>query len=291
MDDIIATWSFGLVLALTCAAICTIYEVVFTADRTVIARARGVRFGTVTSFGATVAGVLSLAIVRAIGIPPLLDIDLIQLAGEPGSWTRYLLLLPLALIPQFVGDIAFYWGHRIMHAVPFLWHFHKTHHAIENLNAANSYVHWTEGFIKLPLNYIPLALLVQWTYSEIMLVTLIYGSFWAAFIHSKIDTDLGAFGRFFVSPRFHRTHHSRDARHFDKNFAGNFSVIDVIFGTACFPSKGEKLTTGVSDKVEATTATQYLLSSLRDRPDNPSAKSTVIASTLTATFERAISPK
>lgn len=52
----------------------------------------------------------------------------------PDSINFYLLPLQAALYP-LVTDFWFYWYHRLMHDVPFLWSFHRTHHLTKHPNA------------------------------------------------------------------------------------------------------------------------------------------------------------
>ena len=51
------------------------------------------------------------------------------------------------------------------------------------------------------------------------------------FNHSNIRTDLGMLRYVMVTPQSHRIHHSRDPRHFEKNFGGILSIWDHLFGT------------------------------------------------------------
>src|SRR4051794_6902893 len=47
--------------------------------------------------------------------------------GEAPIWARILGGL-------VIGEIGFYWGHRLMHEVPFLWRFHAIHHSAERVD-------------------------------------------------------------------------------------------------------------------------------------------------------------
>ena len=49
------------------------------------------------------------------------------------------------------------------------------------------------------------------------------------------------------SPQFHRIHHSSQRQHYDRNFAGLFTVFDAIFRTAYVPARGEYPSTGLED--------------------------------------------
>jgi len=55
------------------------------------------------------------------------------------------------------------------------------------------------------------------------------------FVHANIRLRYGRLLRWMVtSPEFHHWHHSADASHFNKNFAGSFPFVDKIFGTLHF---------------------------------------------------------
>jgi len=54
-------------------------------------------------------------------------------------------------------------------------------------------------------------------------------------LHANLALRLGPLGYIFVSPAFHRWHHTAEEMGLDKNFAGLFAVFDYLFGTAYLP--------------------------------------------------------
>ncbi len=135
-----------------------------------------------------------------------------------------------------LADFSSYWIHRLQHASRFMWAFHSTHHAQEQLNfATTSRFHPVDHFISNSLSFVVLimlgASLKSWLpfylASESITNTL----------HSRITWRLGALSRVFVTPRFHTPwfhsfHHSTDPRHYNQNFGAFLSIWDHIFGTA-----------------------------------------------------------
>jgi sterol desaturase/sphingolipid hydroxylase (fatty acid hydroxylase superfamily) len=260
-DAVLQHWSGLIATFVACAAVCSAIEFLSAAERrSVFSRLRGAFFWSICLVGIALGVVASQEALRAIGIHPLISLDL----SEGGWLFRPLLLVPLALLPALILDVAYYWCHRLQHAIPFLWRFHAVHHAIEELNGTNCYHHWSEGLVRPVLILLPLALLIQLKVPEVAVISLLTNAFWGYFIHVKTNISFGPLDRLFVSPAFHRVHHSRDARHYDKNFAGVFSALDVAFGTAHFPTKDERIKTGLNEKHEASTLGEYLIA-LRDR--------------------------
>ncbi|KAM3489154.1 hypothetical protein MY3957_007554 [Beauveria namnaoensis] len=75
------------------------------------------------------------SLLAAITFRPAILILLAYRSGlNPESLNLYLLPLQVALYP-IVTDFWFYWYHRLMHEVPFLWKFHRTHHLTKHPNA------------------------------------------------------------------------------------------------------------------------------------------------------------
>lgn len=75
------------------------------------------------------------SLLAAIVFRPMVLIFLSYRADlTPDSINFYLLPLQAALYP-IVTDFWFYWYHRLMHDVPFLWKFHRTHHLTKHPNA------------------------------------------------------------------------------------------------------------------------------------------------------------
>ena len=54
----------------------------------------------------------------------------------PSSVHAAVAALPIwarALAALIVGEIGFYWGHRLSHEIPLLWRFHAVHHSAEQI--------------------------------------------------------------------------------------------------------------------------------------------------------------
>ena len=66
-------------------------------------------------------------------------------------------------------------------------------------------------------------------------------------IHSPTRANFGPLRALFVDNRFHRIHHSLEERHFDKNFGAFTTLWDRLFGTACFPERGEWPAVGLAE--------------------------------------------
>ncbi|MEM7263471.1 MAG: sterol desaturase family protein [Planctomycetota bacterium] len=78
--------------------------------------------------------------------------ELELLAAQPG-WLQFVVF--------FLFKDLLEWGvHNLLHRVPLLWHFHKLHHSIEELDwIGNFRFHWMEVVIYKSLTYLPLVIL------------------------------------------------------------------------------------------------------------------------------------
>jgi sterol desaturase/sphingolipid hydroxylase (fatty acid hydroxylase superfamily) len=214
-------------------------------------RIRGVIFWSIFLAAFSVALITARWLIDQAGIKPLCTINLTSVGGHFGA------ALLLSFVPFFILDGCYYWFHRLQHTVPLLWRFHSVHHSIEELNATNCHHHWTEGLLRVLFIMVPLILLIDLRVPEIPVLTAILGV-WGQFVHSNARITLGPLEQVFVSPVFHRVHHSLDARHHNKNFASFFPIFDAVFGTAYFPKPDEVTRTGLLDKREPTTMRRYL---------------------------------
>jgi sterol desaturase/sphingolipid hydroxylase (fatty acid hydroxylase superfamily) len=132
-------------------------------------------------------------------------------------------------------DLITYWAHRSFHTFPFLWRFHSLHHSAK-------YVRWSTTGRVHPLNelanymvtVLPLAL-IGFPVNAVMPATPIVILF-ALFAHTQLNVSFGPLSSIFVSPRFHRWHHTHSHEGGNKNFANVFSLWDRLFGTYYLPA-------------------------------------------------------
>jgi sterol desaturase/sphingolipid hydroxylase (fatty acid hydroxylase superfamily) len=152
---------------------------------------------------------------------PFLQMNLLNYMSPPMQ------MVAMILTSDFVG----YWNHRWRHSSSFIWAFHTVHHSQKTLTVATTYRFHIldETFLRLWL-FIPFQILG--TTISIWL-TLDFIMAWVFLVqHSEWDWSYGWLGRVFVSPVFHRKHHSTDDRLQNKNFSMLFSFWDDLFGTA-----------------------------------------------------------
>lgn len=130
-------------------------------------------------------------------------------------------------------DLVVYLQHRLFHAVPFLWRFHKAHHADNDFDVSTGLRFHTVSMVlsmgvkmsaAVLLGASPLAVLISETALNLT----------AMFNHANIRMSvvLDRFLRWFVvTPDMHRVHHSIDPVEMSKNFGFNFPWWDRILGT------------------------------------------------------------
>lgn len=220
-------------------------------------RLRSLVFWALHIIGSVCVLVPASAVLNRLGLRQLFAFDFSHATESHSIGLVIAGYVLLPLLPVLIFDFFGYWYHRLQHAVPFLWRFHSVHHAIEDLNGTNCYHHPLEELLRFPFVMLPLALLIRLDVPTVA----IYTAFFAIsdqLIHINADVTLGPFYRVFVSPRFHRIHHSVSPQHRDRNFATRFPIWDVLFGTAYWP-KDEKITTGIDDRYATETVREFLL--------------------------------
>ncbi len=145
------------------------------------------------------------------------------------------------LVSLLALDFVRFLQHAMLHRVPMLWRFHRSHHTDKSVDFSTTWrfhpfemVYTTAAyFITLMLFGIPAYVIVMNT-----LIT----HFSGFFTHSNIaipepvDRVLRAA---FVTPDMHRVHHSAETREMGSNFGNLLSIWDRLFGTyVAQPRKG-----------------------------------------------------
>ena len=128
-------------------------------------------------------------------------------------------------------DLVIYLQHRVYHAVPLLWRFHRMHHADVEFDVSTGIRFHPlsvllSGLIKLAavvaIGVSPVAVLVF----EVLLNAT------SLFNHSNLRipaTVDGVLRWFLVTPDMHRVHHSSDVNETNRNFGFNFPWWDRLF--------------------------------------------------------------
>lgn len=190
----------------------------------------------------TVTGMTLYPIARYIApnVPlNILGLNMQQL-GVPGAVATVVIYLVLF-------DFFYYWFHRLQHASPFMWRYHRYHHSDPNTTVTTATRHhWLEEVMRYFLMTIPLVVLVG--HPEVVFPWLgIAIGVDGLFIHWNTRLRLGFLNGVVVGPQYHRLHHSIQPVHINKNFSVMFPLWDRIFGTQCLPQGHEFPDTGVSE--------------------------------------------
>ena len=142
------------------------------------------------------------------------------------GWAEFILSI-------IVLDFFDYLWHRANHRVPFLWRFHKAHHADNDMDVLTA-LRFHPG--ELLLSMLTKATWVviwgpsafAWFLFEVLV------SLSAQMHHGNYDLPDGlekVLARVLVTPRFHATHHLVDRAYGDRNFSTIFSFWDPLFGS------------------------------------------------------------
>ncbi len=187
-------------------------------------------FSRAAAFCSVVAAGLALAITRRpVGAP--------WFRGQPIA----LQIIEVLVISDFAG----YWIHRAFHRRP-LWRIHAVHHSSERLDwMSAARVHPLNELITRVLQLVPL--IVAGFDPRVVAAAVPLLTLHAIFIHAEVSWDFGPLRYLVSSPRFHRWHHTSEAEGLDRNFAGLFPWIDLLFGTFYMPAGRTPEVFGVSE--------------------------------------------
>ena len=198
---------------------------------------------------------------RALGYPALVLAAVIshtlvparlvvEVAAQPG-WLKVV----ETLVVMVIGG---YWAHRLMHEVPWLWSFHKIHHAIPDMDwLSGRRNHPVSNAFNLLFQAVPLVL-VGMDVRLILVMDVLLGLH-TLFAHANVQWHCHWLGRIIVTPDYHHWHHSTDVAHHDTNYASELPLLDMIFGTYNFPRDDYADELGLADEISPTTYVGQLL--------------------------------
>lgn len=149
-------------------------------------------------------------------------------------------------ILAFFGDeISYYWMHRAMHEVRFLWASHVVHHSSQRYNLGTALRQtWTgSSFSWVFWSWMPLLGFRPMMIMTMQALSLIY-QYW---IHTQMIPSLGPFESVLNSPSHHRAHHGSNPRYIDRNHGGTLIIWDRLFGT--FEPESEPVRFGLTTNI------------------------------------------
>jgi sterol desaturase/sphingolipid hydroxylase (fatty acid hydroxylase superfamily) len=151
---------------------------------------------------------------------------------------------PLAIL---LLDLAIYWQHRGLHALPWLWRLHRTHHTDTTLDASSA------------LRFHPLEILLSLVYK--CALAIVFGvdpavllafeallSSFALITHANLSLPLRldtALRWVLVTPAMHWIHHSAHRDEQQCNFGFHLSVWDRLFGSYAMHARDQPQRFGV----------------------------------------------
>ncbi len=163
------------------------------------------------------------------------------------------------LIYLVVFDFVAYWTHRGQHQIEWWWRLHSLHHAQRQMTMWSDNRNHLLDDILVDSIVVLVAQLIGVPPGQFIAIVA-FTQLSESFQHANVRLWFGRIGeRLWVSPRFHRLHHSVGIGHetvkAEKTVLGghNFGVLlpwwDVLFGTANFEQRYDP--TGIRDQVEA----------------------------------------
>lgn len=159
------------------------------------------------------------------------------------------------LILQFfeavlIANLGAYFSHRLAHTIPFLWKFHAVHHSSEELDwLAAARTHPLDQVFSRIIIFVPLYILgfTQEVFGAYLGLSVFHG----IFVHSNVRFRLNFLRGIITTPAYHHWHHSNHPEAFNKNYAGQLPILDMLFGTYYLPKEKVPETYGISEPMPA----------------------------------------
>jgi sterol desaturase/sphingolipid hydroxylase (fatty acid hydroxylase superfamily) len=153
-------------------------------------------------------------------------------------------------------DFVQYWSHRLHHKMHFLWRLHRLHHSDRHVDALTTLLHHplelVSGFFFTTLAAVmfDVPMIVLISYSGML-------GFHSGFTHMNHELPLKldrVLRWFFVSPNFHRIHHSLNLKESNLNFGSLFVYWDYLFRTISVTEKNSSQSVFGIDKNQSPVA-------------------------------------
>ncbi|MDG1253130.1 MAG: sterol desaturase family protein [Schleiferiaceae bacterium] len=142
----------------------------------------------------------------------------------PPVWSQVLLAI--------IGvDAIWYLYHRSSHRISLLWAAHLTHHIPKEYTMSVAVAASPIGVVVRAFLYGHLAL--YGISPEIIFFAQVSNALYGYVLHTELWNYPRIMNAVFVTPAFHRIHHSCSPSHIDKNYGNVFTLWDRLFGSYC----------------------------------------------------------
>jgi sterol desaturase/sphingolipid hydroxylase (fatty acid hydroxylase superfamily) len=207
--------------------------------------------GAALKVGLVVSVVLVGTVLRAFVPAPLR----LGVAASP-TWVQ--------IVAGFaITTVGGYAAHRAAHEVPLLWRFHRVHHSVREMDwLAANHLHPLDETFGRSAAVLPLYALGFGRASLGAFVILI--TVQAIFIHANVRMNFGPVRWLIATPQFHHWHHAHEPQAYNTNYAGEFPLVDALFGTLYLPAMRWPARYGIDD-TEPTGYLRQLAWPLRSR--------------------------
>jgi sterol desaturase/sphingolipid hydroxylase (fatty acid hydroxylase superfamily) len=207
--------------------------------------------GAALKIGLVVSVVVVGSVLRALVPAPLR----LGVAASP-TWVQ--------IVAGFaITTVGGYAAHRAAHEVPLLWRFHRVHHSVREMDwLAANHLHPLDETFGRSAAVLPLYALGFGRVSLGAFVILI--TVQAIFIHANVRTNFGPARWLIATPQFHHWHHAHEPQAYNTNYAGEFPLVDALFGTLYLPATRWPAQYGIDD-AEPTGYLRQLAWPLRSR--------------------------
>ncbi len=156
-------------------------------------------------------------------------------------------LLNIAFIPGLMlsvvlFDVSIYWQHQLFHWVPFLWGFHRVHHADRDFDVTTGIRFHPLEMVLSVLFKLAVVLLIGASPEAVLLFEIML-NLSAMFSHANIripERLENIIRKVIVTPQMHRIHHSALETEMNKNFGFCLSVWDRVFGSYLQSPRGDQ---------------------------------------------------
>jgi len=159
------------------------------------------------------------------------------------------------IVSLLLIEFIYYWTHRALHEINFLWAAHSFHHMAEDINILTTVRDSVVDLVIYDLFPLPLSFIVSPT---CLLVHMQFSLIYQVWLHTEEVGHLGFLEYIINTPRQHRVHHGKNKYCIDKNYGALLMIWDRIFGTYQSEKDDEKIKFGIVSEQPKTFDSLYL---------------------------------